>query len=72
MRRHFVSGFPRALLHLSQKKSCGVEIGTGRSYSADREMQIFKLDFLRLHFNAKITTPPNLQIRCKELFKHIG
>ena len=26
MRRHFVSGFPRALLSLSQKKSSGVEI----------------------------------------------
>ena len=27
MRRHFVSGFPRALLSLSQEKSSGVEIG---------------------------------------------
>ena len=26
MRRHFVSGFPRALLSLSQEKSSGVEI----------------------------------------------
>ena len=26
MRRHFVSGFTRALLSLSQEKSCGVEI----------------------------------------------
>ena len=28
MRRHFVSGFPRALLSLSQEKSSGVEIET--------------------------------------------
>ena len=28
MRRHFVSGFPRALLSLSQEKSSGVEIGS--------------------------------------------
>ena len=28
MRRHFVSGFPRALLSLSQEKSSGVEIVT--------------------------------------------
>ena len=27
MRRHFVSGFPRALLSLGQEKSSGVEIG---------------------------------------------
>ena len=27
MRRHFVSGFPRALISLSQEKSPGVEIG---------------------------------------------
>ena len=27
MRRHFVSGFPGALLSLSQEKSSGVEIG---------------------------------------------
>ena len=29
MRRHFVSGFPRALLSLGQEKSSGVEIGIG-------------------------------------------
>ena len=27
MRRHFASGFPRALLSLSQEKSSGVETG---------------------------------------------
>ena len=29
MRRHFISGFPKALLSLSQKKSSGVETGIG-------------------------------------------
>ena len=28
MRRHFVSGFPRALVSLSQERGSGVEIGT--------------------------------------------
>ena len=32
MRRHFVLGFPRALLYLSQEKISGVEIGRSVEY----------------------------------------
>ena len=38
MGRHFVLGFPRALLCLSQEKSCGVEIRAGtRTRSAEMQ-----------------------------------
>ena len=50
MRRHFVSGFPRALLSLSQEKSSGVEIGEVRRLTRALEglghapQEVFKIE----------------------------
>ena len=44
MRRHFVSGFPRALLSLSQEKSSGVEI--------DRNLTGIRRYSVHLHFKS--------------------
>ena len=52
MRRHFGSGFPRALLSLSQEKSSRVEIGpASTSFSA-----ICGANYLNLYFKAVINT----------------
>ena len=38
MRRHFVSGFPRALLSLSREKSSGIEIATSLSKKSSQHL----------------------------------
>ena len=49
MRRHFVSGFPRALLSLSQEKSSGVEIEIEDDiYSSKRMPGIIVQVFLQI------------------------